>query len=96
MVHMTINVNGKRVNVPAQDAVRVSHNSVQDMAQRLINDIRKDAVKLALSLKLDECENYYVTTGDVLIKATVERGFNSLHVELYVCKIERHTMFELE
>lgn len=95
MVHMIVNHNGKQINIPAQDAVRVSHESVTGMVQHLLADIQRDALKLALTLKLDECENYYLTTGDVMVKATVERWTDQLHVELYVCKIERFASFKL-
>ena len=95
MVHMFINVNGKRTPLPAKDAVRIGHEDITSMAERLIADIQKDAVHLALTLKLDECSNYFVSTGDTMIKATVERWEESLHVELYVCTIDRFASFQL-
>jgi hypothetical protein len=30
-----------------------------------------------------------------MVKATVERWSEQLHVELYICKIERYASFEL-
>ena len=95
MVHMHITVNNKNIPLPAQDAVRIGHENITNMVENLIADIQKDAVQLALTLKLDECSNYFACTGDTMIKATVERWEKSLHVELYVCTIDRFASFEV-
>lgn len=96
MVHMNITVNNKNIPLPAQDAVRCGQKDITRMVESLIADIQKDAVNLALTLKLNECSNYFVSTGDTMIKATVERWETSLHVELYVCTIDRFASFEVE
>jgi predicted flavoprotein YhiN len=87
----------RTVSVPVYDAVRVNHASVQDMADRLILGIERDRKHLMFDLKdTNDLRQYFVTTGDVMLKAIVSRSFNgvSLHVELYVCKVERFVHFE--
>lgn len=96
MANFKVKVGKRVVSVPAQDGVRVSHDIVQDMANRLILDIERDRKDLMFDLKdPDEIRQYFVTTGDVMLKAIVSRSFNGveLHVELYVCKIERFAHF---
>ncbi len=98
MVYMKIDNGGTSVPVPVQEAVRFSNERQQEMAQSMINDIRKDAYNILKRLPdIDAIEQRFCTSGDTMIKAIVSRAWDGpgLRVELYVCRIERSAAFEL-
>ena len=99
MSYMKINVRGKSVDIPVRDAVRVSHESLTKMVECVVADIDRDRVELLERLPdADAIEQYFSTTGDVMVVAIVSRGYTSqyrLHIELYVCRIERNALFEI-
>jgi len=96
MVHMKVKNGDDVVELAAQDAVRIGHERVRDMAQDLLNSINRDAYQILKRLQNDEMEQLHSSTGDVMVKAIVSKfGPTELYVELYVCKIERYAGFSL-
>jgi hypothetical protein len=100
MVNMQIQVDGKVVDIPAQDGVRVSQESVNTMVDHMFREIQKDRARIRRRLmNIDAIEQRFITTGDVMLKAIVSRSWSGregeLSVELYVCKIERFARVEI-
>ena len=99
MSYMKIKVRGKSVDIPVRDAVRVSHEQLTKMVERIVAEIDGQRADLLERLPdADAIEQYFGTTGDVMVVAIVSRGYTSqyrLHIELYVCHVERNALFEI-
>jgi hypothetical protein len=99
MANMQIRVQGKTINVPVQDGVRIAQHDVERMAISLITRVIRDRVEILAGLPdLDMIDTRFVTTGDVMVTVIVSRGWSggqSLQVELYVSKIERFARVEV-
>jgi hypothetical protein len=88
----------RSVAVPPRDAVRLGNDVVLDMANCLIDNIERDRNNLVRELSdPDDVRQYFVCSGDVMVKALVSRGDNDsdLQIELYICQIERYARFAI-